>query len=269
MNYQNCFWTADGQMDCGDTPMNPEPHRLNRHSYLASSQNPLAGCQSCSVDRDQIVMNAQNQYQDQLYQHLTPPHNGVWASQDHQLGQDYPIGHEQLPHVQTPYEVPVNLNQIRSRYQSLGQPIREGSRYLGYPDLIKGDMGIWNEDTLRSNGFGYLQKVIIKDEHPSHLGCMYTYIRIRIPRAKIVEILSINRSLTYDQKKKLLRYRGHDLPTNLAILALIKLVVHGKLTKWQVSRYNLQKKYIMAVQRRSRGYHPGVRKMCVKILRGI
>src|SRR3989338_255249 len=270
MNYQNCFWTADGQMDCGDTPMIPEPHRINRHGYLAASQNPSAGCQSmgnCSVDRQQIVMNAQNQYQTQLYQHLTPPFNGVWASQEHQLGQDYPIGHEQLPQVQTPYEVPVDLNQIRSRYQRLGQPIQEAGYYLGMPDLIdptRGGMAIWKEETLRSRGYGYLKRVMIMDERGFSL---YTYIRIRIPRDRVTEILSINRNLTYDQEKKWLRYRGPDLHTNLAIMALVTLVVHGKVTRYQVSRYNLQKKYIMAVQRRGRGDQPRARRMCVMILR--
>jgi len=220
------------------------------------------------------VVNARNGYRNQIHQPMVE--NGVVASHEHQLGSDYPIGHEQLPHVKTPYEVPVDVNQLQSRAQRIAAPLNETRKFLGGPDLLddtRGGMAVWKEHTLKERGFGYLKRVVIMDEHvPTvspypHAGNLYTYVKIVIPQRRVAEILSMDKNLTYDPEKRWLRLRGTNLQTNIAQTALITLLIKDKVSKWQIDNYNLQRKYVAFVNKNMKGYRPGARKYCVSILK--
>lgn len=105
-------------------------------------------------------------------------------------------------------------------------------------------MAIWYHPDSNPR-YRFLKRIDIIDEqcynrfpYP-HVGFLYTYYPIAIPTNRISHVLSLSGDLTYDPIKRLLIVRGMSLHYNLALTALIRQYVRGKVSWYQIIEQNL------------------------------
>jgi hypothetical protein len=93
---------------------------------------------------------------------------------------------------------------------------------LGEPYILvnkKGGIAIWNNAQLKD---GIHNEIILRDEAikhcvpANHYDFLTSYIKIYIPPKKIIDVLSVSGSVTYDGLKKLLSARCGSLEANYA-----------------------------------------------------
>ena len=118
------------------------------------------------------------------------------------------------------------------------------------PALInphRGGLAIWQGSALKRTDFRAIKRIDLIDEqcfnpfpYP-HLGCLYTYVKIKLPTDQISRVLSLCGDLMYDPVKQILVVRGMSMSYNLALIALVSQYVNGQLTWYNITRATYQK----------------------------
>ena len=114
-------------------------------------------------------------------------------------------------------------------------------------DLALGGLALWKRSKLRSTCF---EEILLRDEDIPHCApyphrdFLYTYVRYEIPIKKIMDVLSLSGSVSYDPLKKLLRARCASEEANIATLYLATSIGNGEISIKKVQREQLYKKAI-------------------------
>jgi len=164
-----------------------------------------------------------------------------------------------------PVPIPKTVNwrpQVRAKLRNL-------TKELGPPYLIdrkSGGFALWNQSSLKKRYLGIFKRIELHDEeihceepYP-HNRNLYTWIRIDIPSSEIEKLYAISPNIIYDRTKKWLCISGSTLRGNLALLTLICMFLQHKVSCYQIDKYELQKKYLLAMNPKSGLYHPGAKK---------
>src|SRR3990172_7678640 len=146
---------------------------------------------------------------------------------------------------------------------------------LGPPDVVDPSLGgiaIWTEKTLRNKLGGIFKRVELHDEkvtnlNPPYIGNVYSWVKINIRSNVFRDILDLFPNVWYDRQKRWLSVRTDNIDNNLATLALICLINKGVLNVRQVRYYDLQQKYMMAVDSGSRHYNRFARSSYANIIK--
>lgn len=127
-------------------------------------------------------------------------------------------------------------NNTEGRFNPMDAYLREKQR-LGVPDLEdrqSGGMVVWRRDTLQERGIP-LVEIVIRDEsisHPSptpHNDFLYATYEMEIPSDRLIDVLQLSDSITYDKLKEEITVRCHFMGANYATLYLSTLIVDGTL----------------------------------------
>jgi len=123
-------------------------------------------------------------------------------------------------------------------------------KWLGLPTAYSkspGGFAIWNNNTLKKQkyyGFNIcFNEIILRDESIKHLcpiphkDFLYTSVKINIPEARLIQVLKLSGSLSYDPLKNLLTARCGSLAANMATLKLATDIAVGNVD-WQTVRDN-------------------------------
>ena len=115
----------------------------------------------------------------------------------------------------------------------------------GKPCIISNDTGglaVWNKQKLKNTCF---ERIEIHDEEipncspKPHKEFLYYFINYDIPESKIMDVLSVSGSLSYDPLKKLLRCRCYREAGNIGTLYLAVLVGNGILSLQDIQKGNM------------------------------
>lgn len=114
------------------------------------------------------------------------------------------------------------------------------------PNKTKG-LAIWHKDKLKDTCFEIIE---IYDEKISHcvplphIDFLYTSVNYEIPNDKVLDVISLSGSVSYDPLKKLLRARCATEDANIATLYLATSIGNGKVSFDRVKKEKLYKKTI-------------------------
>ena len=87
-----------------------------------------------------------------------------------------------------------------------------------------GGIAIWNKEQIKEKGDYVHYEIILRDEAvehcvpASHYDFLTSYVKVFIPKDKIMNVLSVSGSVSYDGLKKLLSARCANLEANYATL---------------------------------------------------
>ena len=124
-----------------------------------------------------------------------------------------------------------------------------------YPDLVKefGEPDNTEKGTIYwYNKKGLYNRVVLKDEaiqHCSptkHYDFLYSTIPVYLPLSTVCQVLSISKSIYYDQLKRELTVRCHFTGANIATIYLALKVATGQLTVDNIKALDSYKQTIMA-----------------------
>ncbi len=124
-----------------------------------------------------------------------------------------------------------------------------------YPDLVKefGEPDNTEKGTIYwYNKKGLYNRVVLKDEaiqHCSptkHYDFLYSTIPVYLPLSTVCQVLSISKSIYYDQLKRELTVRCHFTGANIATIYLALKVATGQLTVDNIKALHSYKQTIMA-----------------------
>lgn len=143
---------------------------------------------------------------------------------------------------------------LRWRNSEPAEYLKEMINKFGPPSFVDsapGGVAIWNEDKLKGTCFvrHELRDEKIAHRCPApHLDYFYSYIKYRIPPNRVLDVLSLSGSVSYDPLKKELRSRCATLPANIATSLLATEIAMGNLTINYVQFNGLYKKYIQSTK---------------------
>jgi hypothetical protein len=100
-----------------------------------------------------------------------------------------------------------------------------------------------------------------------HVSNLYVWVNIDLTNSQLHSVLDLSPNIYYDQKKKALIIRSDSLDGAVAVAAVIKLYSQGKLSLYQITSYDLLKKYYMACKKNSKEYNKKARQSFYKILK--
>jgi len=95
---------------------------------------------------------------------------------------------------------------------------------------IKGGMAVWTKPQLSDGPFERLELLDESVAHcvpKPHRDFLYSYVKYEVPDDKVLDVLSLSGSVSYDPLKKLLRARCGSEAANIATLLLATRVGNG------------------------------------------
>jgi len=124
----------------------------------------------------------------------------------------------------------------------------------GYPkfvDKYKGGMAVWGRNQLKDTVFvrhELLDESIVHKFPTRHRDFLYSYINYDVPPEKLLDILSLSGSITYDPLKKWLRARCGSIEANIATLALATQIGEGNVTLGYVQDNQMYKAWLKSTK---------------------
>lgn len=137
----------------------------------------------------------------------------------------------------------------------------------GTPSLVdysSGGFAVWNKNKLKNTCF---HKIELLDESVPHCvpkphrDFLYTYVKYEVPKNRVLDVLSLSGSVSYDPLKKLLRARCGSEEANIATLYLATGIGNGKASINKIHNENLYKKTIVSTLSES-NVHMYYKKLC-------
>jgi hypothetical protein len=122
----------------------------------------------------------------------------------------------------------------------------------GVPRIIsrlRGGMAVWTKDKLNDSCF---ERIEILDESVAHCvpkphrDFLYGYVNYEIPNDKVLEVISLSGSVSYDPLKKFLRARCGSEEANIATLYLATAIGNSRITLKEIQEKKLYKKTIVS-----------------------
>lgn len=125
------------------------------------------------------------------------------------------------------------------------------SKY-GKPNIIdhsEGGIAIWFGRTLSGTCFDRIELIDESVPHcvpAPHRDYLYSYVNYEVPNDKVLDVISLSGSVSYDPLKKLLRARCGSEEANIATLYLAVSIGSGVVSLKKVQNEKLYKKTILS-----------------------
>jgi hypothetical protein len=134
------------------------------------------------------------------------------------------------------------INKKTTQYPESGE-LNPTDRYkrlvkrYGSPDVIDknpGGVAVWKRETLKKRGAPWF-RIEIRDQQIPHMkpaphwDFLYLWYPLHVPEDKLMQVLGISKSITYDPLMQMIRARCHFMGANIATLWLVKKVVRGEM----------------------------------------
>lgn len=126
---------------------------------------------------------------------------------------------------------------------------------LGSPEVTDptaGGIAIWGSSVLKSRGHPHISRVEVIDEKVRtqiplpHIANVYTWIKLPLTYSQMIRVLELSPNFMYDQQKQMLIIRTKSLEAAIALAALVGLYSKGEVSMYQISSYDLMRKYFAA-----------------------
>lgn len=271
--YSNCNWTATGQLECDQTPMEGFQRSHNPTTDYHSRTPPEGYHPSDSYSglNRELAVSVYSPTPPDLRPSMSPqlrpsqqagssPQVPTYAQLWSEAQQEIPspstsspsatissqIVWNQIPKNYTKFKKTVNSYYFQTPFQKYHDLVGE----LGPPTVLNPNqcgMASWYRPGQMNPDYQIFDRIDILDEqcfnrfpYP-HNGFLYTYVKIKIPLSILNKVLSISGDISYDPIKHLLVVRGMSINYNIAIISIICQFVSGKITWYNIIEYDLIK----------------------------
>ncbi len=134
------------------------------------------------------------------------------------------------------------IEQLRILIRRYGKP--------SIKDYSTGGMAIWTKKQLKETCY---ERIELLDESVPHCvpkphrDFLYTFINYEVPDDKVLDVISLSGSVSYDPLKKLLRARCGSEDANVATLYLCTAIGNNRISIDEIQDKELYKKTIMSL----------------------